>query len=138
MFNFSLEYPDWEEVRTTFVEYQHIFAIPDYSSIVSYLLINRRIGTYIYSKSINSVNISINCSSSWLNKVIFVISNTRTNKNRFQISIILEDREKALEYARKGIAQKEPEKLNDEYIELVADSRVPLMQIILNPSLWNI
>lgn len=38
------------------------------------------------------------------------------------LQIISTNREKALEYARRGIEQNEPEKLNDVYIEEVADN----------------
>lgn len=45
--------------------------------------------------------------------------------------MISQNREKALEYARKGIMQTEPEKANDAYIALIADSMQVLARIVL-------
>ena len=39
---------------------------------------------------------------------------------------VLQDRKKALEYAKKGIEQTEPKKVDNKYISLIADS----MQIL--------
>lgn len=47
------------------------------------------------------------------------------------LEVIREDRNKALEYAEKGIKISEPEKLTPEYIELVADSMQILARMIL-------
>lgn len=47
------------------------------------------------------------------------------------LKIILKDRKKAIEYAKRGIEQTEPKKANDEYITLVADSMQILAKIVL-------
>lgn len=44
---------------------------------------------------------------------------------------IFQSREVAVEYAKKGILQSQPGKLNKEYIELVADSMQVLARIVL-------
>lgn len=44
---------------------------------------------------------------------------------------IFESRETALKYAKKGIEQMEPESLNDEYVEKLADSMQVLARIVL-------
>ena len=47
------------------------------------------------------------------------------------LEIISQNREKALEYARKGIAQAEPNKLTDRHITLVADNMQIIARVIL-------
>jgi hypothetical protein len=47
------------------------------------------------------------------------------------LQTILEDREKALKYAKKGIMQVEPENIIDKYILLIADSMQVLARIEL-------
>jgi uncharacterized Zn finger protein len=51
------------------------------------------------------------------------------------LNIILTDRKKALEYARKGILQVDKENLNDDYIEVVADGMQDLALMILEERL---
>lgn len=48
------------------------------------------------------------------------------------LEIILQDRNKAIEYAKKGLMQTEPEKDTDAYIELIADSMQILAKIVLD------
>lgn len=52
--------------------------------------------------------------------------------NTEALEMIFQNRSKALEYASKGIMQTEPEKLNDEYIALIADSMQVLARIVLD------
>ena len=47
------------------------------------------------------------------------------------LQTILEDRKKALKYAKKGIMQVEPGKITDKYILLIADSMEILARIEL-------
>ncbi len=48
------------------------------------------------------------------------------------LKLMVEDHIKALEYARKGIEEKEPEKVNDvEYLEAIANGMQKLAKIIL-------
>lgn len=47
------------------------------------------------------------------------------------LRIVLEDRTKALEYARKAIEEKEPNNVTEEYIEIVANGMQKLAKIIL-------
>ena len=47
------------------------------------------------------------------------------------LEIISQDREKALEYARKGIEQTEPDKLADRHIARVADDMQIIARVIL-------
>lgn len=51
------------------------------------------------------------------------------------LNIILTDRKKALEYARKAILQVDPENLNDDYVEVVADGMQDLALMILEERL---
>ena len=47
------------------------------------------------------------------------------------LKLVFYNREKALEYAKKGIEQMEPENLNEEYITKVAESMQVLARIVL-------
>ena len=47
------------------------------------------------------------------------------------LNIILTDRQKALEFAKKAILQVDQENLNDDYIEVVADGMQDLALMIL-------
>ena len=47
------------------------------------------------------------------------------------LQTVLENREKALEYAKKGIEESEPEKITKEYVEKVANSMQVLARIVL-------
>lgn len=47
------------------------------------------------------------------------------------LRMTIDDRGKALEYARKGIEQIEPEKLTDEYVEAVANEMQNIAKMIL-------
>ena len=53
------------------------------------------------------------------------------------LKIILEDREKALQYARKGIEQIEPEKLIPEHIESIANEMQIVAKMILEERTKN-
>lgn len=44
---------------------------------------------------------------------------------------IFQSRKEALKYAKQGILQSEPEKLKNDYIELIADSMQILARIVL-------
>jgi hypothetical protein len=54
-----------------------------------------------------------------------------TKLSNENINIILTDRKKALEYAKKAILQVDPENLNDDYVEVVADGMQDLALMIL-------
>jgi uncharacterized Zn finger protein len=51
------------------------------------------------------------------------------------LNLILTDRKKALECARKAILQVDPENLNDDYVEVVADGMQDLALMILEERL---
>ena len=53
------------------------------------------------------------------------------------LKIIAENREKALEYARKGIEQVEPEKLTPEHIESMANELQIVAKMILEERTKN-
>lgn len=53
------------------------------------------------------------------------------------LKIILTDREKALEYAKKGIEQLEPEKLTPEHIESIANEMQIIAKMILEERTKN-
>lgn len=53
------------------------------------------------------------------------------------LKIILEDREKALEYAKRGIEQVEPEKLSTEHINTIADEMQIVAKMILEERTKN-
>ena len=53
------------------------------------------------------------------------------------LKIIVDNREKALEYARKGIEQVEPEKLTPEHIESMANELQIVAKMILEERTKN-
>ncbi len=53
------------------------------------------------------------------------------------LKIILSDREKALEYAKKGIEQIEPKKLTPEHIESIANEMQIVAKMILEERTKN-
>lgn len=54
-----------------------------------------------------------------------------------KLELIVEDREKALEYARKGIEQVEPEKLTPDHIEAMANEMQIIAKMILEERTKN-
>lgn len=53
------------------------------------------------------------------------------------LGIMLKDREKELEYARKAIVEVDPQNLTDEYVEIVADGMQDLALMLLEERLGS-
>ena len=53
------------------------------------------------------------------------------NLSNEALELISQNREKAMEYARKGIMQVEQEKLNEEHVALIADGMQILARLVL-------
>lgn len=78
-----------------------------------------------------SYNVHVSSKKSLIENLPDIYKIQIQNLSNEALELISQNREKAMEYARKGIMQVEQEKLNEEHVALIADGMQILARLVL-------